>query len=43
MLDGRRKSIQPMADPLPDGNMQALQHLVNQSPWEWTPVRQRIA
>ncbi|WP_434090731.1 IS701 family transposase [Streptomyces hirsutus] len=43
MLDGRRKSIQPMADRLPDGNMQALQQFVNQSPWECTPVRRRIA
>ncbi|MFE3547427.1 IS701 family transposase [Streptomyces kronopolitis] len=43
MLDGRRKSIQPMAERLPDGNMQALQQFVNQSPWQWTPVRQRIA
>lgn len=24
MLDGRRKSTQPMAERLPDGNMQAL-------------------
>ncbi|NSC25182.1 IS701 family transposase [Streptomyces albus subsp. chlorinus] len=43
MLDGRRKSIQPMAERLPEGNMQALQQFVNQSPWEWMPVRQRIA
>ena len=43
MLDGRRKSIQPMAQRLPDGNMQALQQFVNQSPWPWTPVRRRIA
>jgi SRSO17 transposase len=43
MLDGRRKSIQPMAERLADGNMQALQQFVNQSPWEWTPVRRRIA
>ncbi|MFP3989520.1 IS701 family transposase [Streptomyces sp. E11-3] len=43
MLDGRRKSIQPMADRLPDGNMQALQQFVNQSPWDWSPVRRRIA
>ncbi|MEV0446298.1 IS701 family transposase [Streptomyces spectabilis] len=43
MLDGRRKSIQPMAARLPDGNMQALQQFVNQSPWDWLPVRQRIA
>lgn len=26
MLDGRRKSIQPMAQRLPDGTMQVLQH-----------------
>uniref|UniRef100_A0AAU1ZTS5 IS701 family transposase n=1 Tax=Streptomyces sp. NBC_00093 TaxID=2975649 RepID=A0AAU1ZTS5_9ACTN len=43
MLDGRRKSIQPMAQRLPDGNMQALQQFVSQSPWQWTPVRRRIA
>ncbi|MGD6747520.1 IS701 family transposase [Streptomyces sp. BH106] len=43
MLDGRRKSIQPMAERLPDGNMQALQQFVSQSPWDWTPVRRRIA
>ncbi|MFC8198905.1 IS701 family transposase [Streptomyces sp. NPDC057298] len=43
MLDGRRKSIQPMAERLPDGNMQALQQFVNQSPWAWEPVRRRIA
>ncbi|MFI2433623.1 transposase, partial [Streptomyces sp. NPDC018960] len=43
MLDGRRKSIQPMAERLPDGNMQALQQFVSQSPWDPLPVRQRIA
>lgn len=43
MLDGRRKSIQPMAERLPDGNMQALQQFVNQSPWDWLPVRRRIS
>jgi SRSO17 transposase len=43
MLDGRRKSVQPMADRLPDGNMQALQRFVNQSPWDWLPVRRRVA
>ncbi|MBB5490995.1 IS701 family transposase [Nocardiopsis metallicus] len=43
MLDGRRKSIQPMAERLPDGNMQALQQFVASSPWEHTPVRRRIA
>ncbi|MET9524538.1 IS701 family transposase [Streptomyces coeruleorubidus] len=42
MLDGRRKSVQPMAERLPDGNMQALQQFVNQSPWDPLPVRRRI-
>jgi SRSO17 transposase len=43
MLDGRRESVQPMAERLPDGNMQALQQFVNQSPWDPLPVRRRIA
>ncbi|MFE6946508.1 transposase [Streptomyces chartreusis] len=42
MLEGRRKSIQPMAERLPDDNMQALQQFGNQSPWEWIPVWLRI-
>jgi hypothetical protein len=32
MLDGKRKSIQPMAERLPDGNEQALQQFVSHSP-----------
>ena len=32
MLEGRRKSIQPMAQRLPDGNMQDVQQFVGQSP-----------
>jgi DDE superfamily endonuclease/Transposase DDE domain len=43
MLDGKRKSIQPMAERLLDGNEQALQQFVSQSPWDWRPVRQRLA
>lgn len=43
MLDGRRKSTRPMAERLPDGNMQALQQFVNQSPRDPEPVRRRIA
>lgn len=31
MPDGRRKSIQPMAERLPDGNMQALQQFVKRN------------
>ena len=43
MLDGRRKSIEPMAARLADGDEQCLQQFVNQSPWEWEPVRARLA
>jgi len=44
MLDGRRKSIQPMAARL-DGvvHEQALNHFVTNSPWQVEPVRARIA
>jgi SRSO17 transposase len=43
MLDGHRKSIEPMAARLEDGDEQCLQQFVNQSPWEWQPVRERVA
>jgi SRSO17 transposase len=43
MLDGRRKSIEPLAARLEGGDEQALQQFVNQSPWEWEPVRERLA
>jgi SRSO17 transposase len=43
MLDGKRKSIEPMAARLTDGDEQCLQQFVNQSPWEWQPVRRRLA
>jgi SRSO17 transposase len=43
MLDGKRKSIEPMATRLEDGDEQCLQQFVNQSPWRWEPVRQRLA
>ena len=43
MLDGRRKSIQPMAARLPDVHEQALNHFVTNSPWDVTPVRARLA
>ncbi|MFD3809367.1 IS701 family transposase [Streptomyces sp. NPDC058619] len=43
MLDGRRKSIQPMAERLPDGDMQALQQFVNQSPWGHAEVLRAVA
>jgi SRSO17 transposase len=43
LMEGRRKSVQPMAQRLPDGDMQSLQQFVGQSPWNSEPVRARIA
>ncbi len=43
MLDGRRKSVQPMAERLPDGDMQSLQQFVNQSPWDHAAVLRAVA
>jgi SRSO17 transposase len=43
MLDGKRKSIEPMAARLEDGDEQCLQQFVNQSPWQWEPVRRNLA
>ena len=43
MLDGKRKSVEPMAARLEDGDEQCLQQFVNQSPWRWEPVRERLA
>ena len=39
MLDGKRKSIEPMAARLADGDEQCLQQFVNQSPWDERVVR----
>lgn len=43
MLEGRRKSIEPMAERLEDGDEQCLQQFVNQSPWDEVEVRRRLA
>jgi SRSO17 transposase len=43
MLDGRRKSIEPMAQRLGEVHYQALHHFVAASPWQWRPVRRRLA
>jgi SRSO17 transposase len=43
MLDGRRKSIEPMAARLGELHYQALHHFVASSPWDWRPVRRRLA
>jgi SRSO17 transposase len=43
LLEGRRKSIQPMAARLGEVHYQALHHFVATSPWDWRPVRRRLA
>lgn len=43
LLEGRRKSIQPMAARLSDGDEDALQQLITDSPWDDVPVRRRLA
>jgi SRSO17 transposase len=43
MLDGRRKSIQPMAARLAGPHEQALNHFVTNSPWDAALVRRRLA
>jgi SRSO17 transposase len=43
MLDGKRKSIEPMAGRLGDGDEQCLQQFVNQSPWDEVAVRRALA
>ncbi|MBS1214894.1 MAG: transposase, family [Proteobacteria bacterium] len=42
LLDGERKSIEPMATRMPEGNVQAMQQFVGQSPWEWEPIWERL-
>ena len=42
LQDGGRKSIEPIAARLPDGNVQAMQQFVGQSPWEWAEVWARL-
>jgi SRSO17 transposase len=43
LLEGRRKSIQPMAARLVDGDEEGLQHFITDSPWDDEPVRRRLA
>ena len=42
LLDGERKSIEPMVARLPGAEVQALRQFVNQSPWGWEPVQQAL-
>ncbi|OOV24706.1 DDE transposase [Streptomyces avermitilis] len=44
LLEGRRKSVEPMAARLgEDGNRQALAHFITSSPWDPAHVRARLA
>jgi SRSO17 transposase len=43
LLDGERMSVGAMVARLPEGNEQALQPFVSQSPWPWEPVWQQLA
>ena len=38
LLDGERKSIEPLSRRVPGGNEQRLQQFINQSPWNPAPV-----
>lgn len=43
LLDGERKSIEPMASRIPDADVQALRQFVGQSPWAVESVQQELA
>ena len=43
MLDGERKSIEPLAARQPGADVQALRQFVGQSPWEVEEVQRRLA
>ncbi|MGH9198413.1 MAG: transposase, partial [Acidimicrobiia bacterium] len=40
LLDGERKSIQPLSQRVPDGDVQRLHQFVSQSPWDAARVLQ---
>lgn len=42
MLDGERKSIEPLSQRVPGGNEQNLQQFVNQSEWDHEPVQDHL-
>ena len=43
LLDGERKSVQPMAARIDGADEQALNQFVNQSPWEVAEIQRRLA
>jgi hypothetical protein len=42
LLNGERKSSEPLADRSEEGNVQALQQFVGQSPWDCLPLWERL-
>jgi len=43
LLDGQRKSVEPMAERIPGADVQALRQFLSQSPWEVAEVQRRLA
>ena len=43
LTTGGRKATASMASRVSDGNIQAMQQFIGQSPWPWEPLRQRLA
>ncbi len=43
LATGERKTTATMASRVSDGNVQAMQQFIGQSPWPWEPLRQRLA
>jgi SRSO17 transposase len=43
LMEGQRKSIEPIAARVGETDAQGLQQFVNQSPWAWEPVQQAMA
>ena len=43
LLDGQRKSVEPMAERIAGADVQALRQFLSQSPWEVAEVQRRLA
>jgi SRSO17 transposase len=43
LMEGQRKSIEPIAARVGEADAQGLQQFVNQSPWAWEPVQEAMA
>jgi SRSO17 transposase len=43
LMTSGRKATASMASRASDGNVQAMQQFIGQSPWQWEPLRRRLA